>query len=563
MPLGILLNRLSRPKESETPADQLEKGRVILLEEMLPIIHPDAAPDRDYLYREDIVSRMKSHQEGELLAWALGHMRRGRVSWLAVTEIARITGDVTAFGEIMELCEIHRIRIHTRNRTRHPYEPWRADSRRELWIEFFLAVMEIVNYQDRAERRRDSAYPIDAATGKKRLQTFEGIGRHLNGAVPMGYLWDPREKRVLPADRIPQDIPCPTYVPPGEERPPAYTWWEIARRLRDLGRRMGVNSAVRTLYRETGVQLLTARVTEIWRNPFYAGRPTTTKEMRGRRLVRREEPLSTTGNYPAIDTWEEHLALQAAMDYRLRNGTKSLSPSWATGLLKCECGMRFVAMGEYYRCAGPNHALKMKSDARLSAEWGMADPVMKRRPIAGWQRTATCGAIGKDVVHTHVEKHLRKLFRRSDLSRRVALWKESASKAPPDREQLVRQETETQAELRRNSEHLKRARDYLVRGSFSEAEFEEQRDALGLERLALVSRLQRLREEIAAPVTPSAVFDALEAVIRLNFDEWWAEADPALRATIAGALIDHVPVHAPIRGKSRHRTLGDPVWANL
>ena len=52
---------------------------------------------------------------------------------------------------------------------------------------------------------------------------------------------------------------------------------------------------------------------EIWyiaRNPFYAGRPTSRVQRRGNKFIKREVPVATVGNYPAMETWEEHQELQ-------------------------------------------------------------------------------------------------------------------------------------------------------------------------------------------------------------------------------------------------------------
>lgn len=554
---GILLNRLSRPKEGELPEDQLAKGRAILTGEMLPVISPNAVEGEHYIYLEDIVSRLQAHQEGNLLDRALTLMRQGRCDWLAVTEVSRLTGDLTVAGEILALCRQYRIPLYTRERLRIPYEPWRPESEQELFILFFMSGLEVIGYRGRIQRAFAAAYPVDSQTGESRLQTFEGLGRHMNGKVPRGYVWNKQTKEPEPD----KTIPFPDYVPEGHTRPPALTWWEIVRHARELGRQYGCYEASRRLQLATGAPIDPNELVYIWRNPFYAGRPTSRMARRAGRMVKREEPVSTIGRYPAMETWEEHCDLQAILEERGTRGLKSASGKWASGLIRCACGQPWVGWGRYYRCRGHFRAANVRAEAgRRQRDPGL---IRKDRHTVpeGWEPTPTCGMAYKERIHELVEGHLRTLFARPDLVAVIARYAAQQQETNVSRAHLSRQEEQLVRERERLDKRRQETIDLHLDGTLTRAELDDRLHRMGKEKGGVEARLAQVREALATPLVPSAALQALQKVVTLDFDDFWTSdaLSDNERALIARAFLEHIPV----TGSKNQKEYGSPVYSAL
>lgn len=551
---GILINRLSRPKANESPTETLANAHAILTQEMLPVIAPDAVEGRDYHYLSDIASRLDMHKEGEMLSVALTHVKSGNASWIAVTEISRLTGDGEALFQVANLCREHRVPIYTRERLYAPYQPWRAESYRELVMQFMMSVMEITTYMGRLERAREAAYPVDPSTGESRMKAFQGAGRHLNGAVPFGYVWNHLTSQPDPD----QSIPCPDYLPPGETIVPAYTAWELARIVRDLGRTKGSDTAQIELLKRTGLELTRRHIISIWKNAFYAGRPTSNRERRGGKVQRRAAPVQTIGTYPAVDTWDEHLELQEAIQFRL-TGFKANSSSWASGLIRCACGQPYTSsFTSAYCCRGYSYKLQLDSIERRKSQ-GIDNRRDRRKPIEGWEPTPTCGTIMRYKAHEAIEKHLRECFTLPDLARRLAEWQNAQRESRPDRQSLLRQKNELQRDLEKNEASRKRAVSLAIDGTITQSDLAEQTSRLQREQTGLTNRLKKLEETITAPSVAPTTIALLQDLLSTPFDEFWHTdlvTDPQ-RGAIARLFIDHIP----LTGRHRSRAFGAPVWA--
>ncbi len=553
---GIILNRLSRAREGETADEVLQKGRAVLLQEMLPVIHPDAKEGADYLFLEDIISRLSSHKEGEILDRAMKHIESGRCAWLAVTEIPRLTGDGQTLFQVANLCRDHRVPIYTRERIYSPYQPWRAESYRELVLAFMLSVMEMSTYLARYERAREVAYPINSTTGKNRLTTMEGLGRHLNGKTPLGYRTDPQTRMPIPDT----SIPCPDYIAPGTDQPAAFTLWEIVRYARQLGLVYGSNEVIQMIARETGFLFASEHLLRVWRNPFYAGRPTSTTQYIGGKNRRRAEPVHSVGKYEAMFTWEEHTLLLEAISRRRHTGEKHKAGNWATGLLRCECGQPFISHGSSYICRGRKTEMLLSSEQHR-LDKGLA-PLERHKPVAGYVATPTCGMILKTRVHAEVTQMLGKVFARPRLAEDLAEWEEAQRSNRVDRQLLYRQRDQIHADLRTAEEKRKRLIDLAVDGTITKTDLTERQGRFDKETEALRLRLARLEEAIAAPAVPPAAIDAIRTVLTLEFADFWNDDDilsDHQRGLIARGLIDHIPVRGTVKRKSR--TLGTPCLA--
>ena len=559
---GILLNRLSRPKAGESPSEQLAKGRAILRGEMLPVLCPGGKEDVDYLYLEDIESRLKVHQEGEILDRALKVMKAGRCHWLAVTEIPRLTGDLATSAQILSLCRDHEIPIYTRERLRYPYEPWRPESEQELYIALMLSGLEVIGYRGRVQRAFAAAYPIDPSTGESRLKTFEGLGRHVNGRVPRGYVWDKAAKQPRPDERI----PAPDYIAPGQSSPAALTWFEIVRRVRELGLTLGAGETQDRIVEECGVTLSPYEIVYIWHNAFYAGRPTSTTQKRsGQKQTKRAIPVATIGTYPPVDSWELHQELQAAVRDRQQHKPKTGCAAWASGLILCGCGERWLSWGQYYRCRGDLQQYKAAhaERQRLTEATGEA-PISARRKsnhraIDGWEKTPACGMKVKPAVEEHVTLALRRAFALPGLAARLADYEAEQRESSADRQQLRRQTEALQSDLRALETRRQNVIDMGETGALRPLEIKERLHKLEHERTGIENQLQRLQEALTAPPVPSSALATVRQVLSLDFDDFWYDADALTdsdRKIIAAAVIDHIPVI----GTGQRRALGTAVY---
>ena len=553
---GILLNRLSRPKEGQTPEQVLENGKNVLLGEMLPVLAPDACEGIDYLYVADIISRLDTNKEGKILDTVLQAIRKQQCSWVAVTEIARISGDGQSMFAFADACREHRVPIYTRDRLYHPFQPWRAESYRDLATQFFMSLFEVSTYQVRYERFRENALPINVETGESRNRLRRGLGRHINGRVPLGYVWDKRDKKVLPDN----SIPFPTYIAPGQDTPAALTWWEIVSYARRLGLTQGVNEAAMLLALETGAHFHVSCLVRLWHNPFYAGRPTSTLERIGGRLQKRLQPVYTEGDYEAMETWEQHSLLQEAIAGRHNQGAKgNRKGNWASGLVKCACGQPFLSNGGYYICRGAKRDTDVRCESKRRETVGEGFTLDRHKLPEGWQRSKTCGILDKAKVHAHVENILRELFARPEFALRLAAHHEARQGNVPNKASLLKQQQDMQGDLKRFEEQRQRAIDLAIEGAISRSDLAARQSKLEVDIAALTLRLDSLNATLSAPDVAPASLEALRAVLEQEFDALW-QTEGILsdhqRGSIARGLLNHVPVS----GIKHHRVFGAPVF---
>lgn len=539
---GILINRLSRPKAGETPEQQLEKSRLILFEEMLPVICPGASEGQDYVYLSDIQSRLKVHEEGEILDETFRIIRSGRCSWIAVTEIARISGDMTASGKLIELCSNHRVAIFTREKLHYPYEPWRAASKRDLMTQFFISGLEVLSYQERMERTRDVAYPTFENTGASRLRNVsKGLGRHLNGIVPRGYLWNKTLKKV----ELDESIPFPNFIPEGKSEPTGMKMWEIIRYLRLLGLTYGAPAAVSILYKKTGMIINWSNAVRVWTNSFYAGRPTSKYKLINGKLVIRnaDEIVFTEGNYPTINTWEEHLALQEAIARRKIRSTKTTAGAWATGIVLCECGQPYISNGkEFYMCRGYRRDKILKWNQSRVNRGLRSDP---RLPVSeDWQLTDSCGEIRKKYLHAVVEEILRYAFENGNLSGKIVQLEKLQREKIFDMSDLTRQETELNATLQKLKQREENAEQMRLDGDISRERHLEIKNKIDEERKSIKIRLAKIVETRDHVMIPTADLALINEVVQCQFDDIWYGEDSGLtdqeKALIAQSMISSV-----------------------
>lgn len=562
---GILLNRLSRPKPGETPAEQLQKGRVLLREEMLPVLCPGGVEGVDYLYLEDIASRLTVHQEGEILARALDLLREGRCDWIAVTEISRLTGDLGVAAEILALCREHQVPLYTRERLRMPYEAWRPESEQEIFIQFFLSGLEVIGYRGRIARAFAAAYPLDAKTGENRMKTFQGLGRYLNGHVSMGYVWNKAEKKV----EKDLSIPRPDFIPEGATRPPAYTMFEIVQRVLELGMRSGCMDIQEQMEREAGVNLSLRSISYILRNPFYAGRPTSRLKSKGGKLVPRapEEYVATEGAYEAMLTWEAFEALQTATDQR-GGGSATRKRYYVSGLFRCACGQPYQghtpggrpngATYGYYACRGIKRHKQCRYEQER-AERVVYGPTCRHKPLDDWERTPTCGYLPLPQAHQEAERWLRYLLTRPQAAQAITRWEEQSRARTADRSQL-RREAES---LRRQIGAMERKRENVITLAVDDiltrAEVAARLDALQRERVGLEARLEGVQEALEAPLLSPGRSQALRRFLDHDFDTLWAETEDSEKRALLQAFVQYIPVE----GHERYKRFGAPVFTEL
>jgi hypothetical protein len=565
---GVILNRLSRLKKGETAEDVLEKARVLLLSEMLPRIKPGAVLHEDYEYLADIASRKIVHKAGGILHHAMQMIHAGQARWIAVTEIARLTGDAVAAAQLCELCLRKGVRIYTYERVDRPYEIWETESWTDFTIRLWMAQSEIKNYAGRVKRAHKSYYPIDFKTGENILDGKNGKGRHPNAQVPRGYVWDypevevmmpgetePRrmlesEKRIMPDLRTPR----PDYIPPGMTEPPAYTMWDMIKRLFELSWQYGCGEVKKILDREMGFAPSPQHITRTIRNPFYAGRPTTRVKYDGDQKSNKEQPLSTIGTYETILTYAQWQALQEIIDGRRNGDVKTGSAAWASRLLECACGQPYISVGtKQYVCKGVRREVLRQIEERQKAELGQLYRASTGyRPLTDWKRTETCCYIKAQWVHDHLKEAIRAAFQTPDLDERLERFYEAQLSRQTDTAAIRRQMEQEESNLRAAGQRRERIIDMGENGQIPGADVARRLKAIDDEVKVAKARLRRLGQEMEQSKVDLAELATLRRYVTEDFDEVWARVSPQEKGIIARGFIKRVRLTGDMENKYFH-----------
>jgi hypothetical protein len=555
--------------DGRTEAEQFEKDRHILLDEMLPkVVGEGAVEGVDHFFFQEIISGHRAHENGKILAKTYNLLRAGRANAIMVTDVTRITRDAEVAVALLKLGNEMKISVITRDRLTHPFRLWNHASRKEFVMHMSYALMEGETSQERYDRSFDSAYPMSDESdeeGRKlaneeRTNRFQGLGRHVTTVCGLGYKphpetgnpepftteWRRKNGKVVPA------IPCPDYIPPGAKRAPAYNWYEILGMALQYGKRLGRDEISRLLKRETGVSLSADVINYTLRNPFNAGRPTSRIEMINHKERKREQPVFTIGSYPTHITYEEFQDLQAALDARMNSREKTGSVCWASGLAYCACGEPFVGLNAHYYCCRGKASYHNRNKSDINASL-----------LKTWQSTPTCGNLHKVKLHTALEGHLRAAFSAPDLLERVERYETAQLESSSTREMQRLEEARLEMQLTEIEGRRERELNLYSTGFITFEELGKRLKGVDRHRDGLCARLSSLRESLDIPVLTPDTVTLIRKLVSTDalrqFDHFWQVCTPEDKRCIVRAIVDRIEVG----GTGKRRVVGLPVYTAL